>query len=67
MDKEWFQIQIKSLEEKLDRRNDKLRRFERRWNNRVSNTDEDENRNTRTFTYRFKYTNTTTDDIFVQV
>ena len=26
VDKEWFQIQIKSLEEKLDRRNDKLRR-----------------------------------------
>ena len=30
MDKEWFTIQIKSLEEKLDRRNDKLRRFEER-------------------------------------
>ena len=25
VDKEWFGIQIKSLEEKLDRRNDKLR------------------------------------------
>jgi hypothetical protein len=30
VDKEWFTIQIKSLEEKLDRRNDKLRRFEER-------------------------------------
>ena len=30
VDKEWFGIQIKSLEEKLDRRNEKLRRFEER-------------------------------------
>ena len=28
VDKEWFQIQIKSLEEKLDRRNDKARNLE---------------------------------------
>ena len=27
VDKEWFGIQIKSLEEKLDRRNEKLRYF----------------------------------------
>ena len=28
VDKEWFQIQIKALEEKLQRRNDKMRRLE---------------------------------------
>ena len=28
VDKEWYQIQIKSLEEKLDRRNDRARALE---------------------------------------
>ena len=28
VDKEWYQIQIKSLEEKLDRRNDRARTLE---------------------------------------